>query len=172
MTRALGSQTYAQFENALNTGDVFLFKDPAAIFASQEVAVKIARASTVSFMLSLLPCVSYEVVRSSLMGGDDGTDEENDSGTCALDFEGDFGDCYQAAIILLLVDETHTNPHASREKLLPYIFLLHSKAIVPLRDFIQQHSLKDASFAIRRLAIANENGQREMLRERLLSVYA
>lgn len=176
----LGVPTYAQIETSLRTGDVVLFGDAETEFVTRRTHRLLQRANVLGTLLSLLPCVSYENMRTDLLsaagGGTD--DEEHDAdGSCRLDFEGDIDDTRQAALVLMLADQTHTNPQHNSAKLLPYVFVSTDRAVAPLRDFVERRRGTDPRFSIRRLLLTNESSKehahncariRSVLSERLV----
>lgn len=157
-----GAPTFAELEPSLRTGDVILYSDPDAAFATRRTLRQMKRAAGLARLLSFLPCATHENLRiGGSYGGGDGTDDDDrdDNGTastCRLDFEGDFEDARQAAFVIELVDETHTNPQNDLKKMLPFVFVPGNRAIVPAREFVAALRDGEPRFAVRRLSIANE----------------
>ena len=154
-----GIPSFAQLESSLRTGDVILYSDDAATFATRRSQRLLKRAAALARFLLLLPCATHENLAASDSYGGDGTDEEeHESGRhCRLDFEAEFGDTRQAAFVIELVDETHTNPSHDQTKLLPYVFAPSLRTIAPARDFVAALRGSEPHFALRRLAIAHEH---------------
>lgn len=153
-----GALSFAQLEAGLRTGDVILYSDSEATFATRRSQRLLQRAAMLARLLSFFPCVTHESLRFG-GGAGDGTDEEDDrdSGAqCRLDFEGDFEEARQAAFVIELMDETHTNPNNEPTKLLPYVFVSSLRTIMPARDFVASLRNAEPRFALRRLSIANE----------------
>lgn len=164
MSRVFGIPTYAQIEQSLRTGDILLYSDADTEFVSRRTRRLLHRASVIGTLLALLPCASHENLRTDLLfDGGVGTDDEepdNDArGACRLDFEGDVTDLRQAGLILLLADQTHTNPNHDKNKMLPYVFVPTDRAVAPLRDFVEQRRSADPAFCVRRLLLNNENSK-------------
>ncbi len=174
MTLVFGRPTYAQLEATLRTGDVLLYNDPETVFATRHTQRQQRRAGALARVLSFLPCVTYESLRVDACSIDDDEElEEKDS--CRLDFESDTDDTRQAALVLLLVDDTHTNPNHDPTQVQPYVFVPNDRVIEPLRDFVEKLRGSEPHFALRRLLLVNEEqkecafecARRTLLSERL-----
>lgn len=156
-----GIASFAQIESTLHTGDVIMYSDTAATFATRRSQRLLMRAAALARFLSFLPCATHEILKVGDGDGGDGTDEEESQGDgskpCPLDFEGDFDNTRQAAFVIELVDETHTNPHHQPTKLLPYVFAPALRTITPARDFVAALRGSEPRFALRRLSVAHEN---------------
>jgi hypothetical protein len=156
-----GVGSFAQLESSLRTGDVILYSDAPATFATRRSQRLLRRAAALARFLSFLPCVTHENLKVSDGDGGDGTDEEEherEGGQkCLLDFEGEFDETRQAAFVIELVDETHTNPRNQPTKLLPYVFAPSLRTITPARDFVAALRGSEPRFALRRLSIAHEH---------------
>jgi hypothetical protein len=160
MSLVFGAPTYAQVEPSLRTGDVVLYSDYDLVFASRATQRLLRRASVLSTILSYFPCVSYENLRADCVDNGSNGSEENEciqTGVCRLDFESECDNDRQAAFVLQLVDETHTNASRDPNKLLSYIFLSTDCTIAPLRDFVEKLRSREARFSIRRLLIPEES---------------
>lgn len=172
-----GAPTFAQLEASLRTGDVVLYNDNEATFATRRTRRLLRRASGLARLLACLPCASHDNLSFGAAGGGDGTDDEDrddsGAGVCRLDFEGEFDETRQAAFVIELVDETHSNPQNDPKKMLPYLFVPADRTIVPMRDFVS--TLRGDStaprFALRRLLIAHEqNAQHTVNKQRVRAV--
>lgn len=172
MSEALfGAVAFAQIEPSLRTGDVILYSDVEATFATRRSQRLLKRATGLARLLSFLPCVSHENLRSggATGAGGDGTDEEDRDDAavaCRLDFEAEFDDTRQAAFVIELIDETHTNPQNDPNKLLPFLFVSSDRMIAPARDFVASMRSREPRFALRRLSIANERDAQHMVSKR------
>ena len=143
MTNAVfGKLRFAQLEPTLRTGDVILFSDPDATMATRRSARLLDRAVSLVRLLSYLPCT----VHHQWAFDDDR----------AVNFEADFVEKRQAAFIIEMQDDTHTNPRNDSDKLLAYIFVPSECLIVPLREFVALMQDKEPRFTYRRLSVSEE----------------
>lgn len=178
---SLQAYSYEEVESWMRTGDVVLYND-----STTSECRRTARAAMLSKFYTLLPCNTF------LMAESDENNSLDDESQAEIVREQSWLYWRNAALVVLMTDETETNPRAESNKLIPYVFCVHGDSqcptMWPLKTLLREvaangavnASGKCAYFALRQLFTGSDGNQtdprfcqrlRDSLRDQILAFY-
>lgn len=187
MPLSLQAYSYEEVESWMRTGDVVLYND-----STSSECTRAARAATLSKIFTLLPCNTFLATESHSYDSDENGSSLDDEAQAEIVRDQSWLYWRNAALVVLMADETETNPHGNVNKLIPYVFYVHGDSqcptMWPLKTLLRevaaggaaQASGKCAYFALRQLFTGADGRQadahfcarlRDSLREQILALY-